>query len=187
MVHFTQEQQKASVSHPIHAKSASVTWYGDDGGDIYYNSGEQELTCDATYAVGLVTYKTKFDRYRLFDHNVKEMIFALWARNDDAVAITVKLDVDTEKKPANTSIANDNITTEPVAAHIGARWLDDNYYDEKRVSFTAPYDENALDGVIAYINDANIGLDGNCIIRSANINFDGPKITNTIEAVQWIS
>jgi len=185
IVHF--KEGKASVGYPIDDENISVTWYGVDGGNVVFNLHDKELTCEEEFAVAVITYKTKYDRYLLYDHNVKEMLFALWALDANAIALTVKLDVDSPDKKALTNISNENITTESAAIHIGTRWLDDHYYDTKSVSFSVPYKDAAVDGAIAYVNDSEIGIDGHCIIRKADIVFDGPKVTNEIEAIQWTS
>ena len=180
IVHF--ENKSGSVSNPIDTDDIQVTWYGNDGGELTIpNSHGTDLNCEADFAVGVVKYKTKYDRYRLFGHNVLEMLFAVYGMDPDAINLTVKLDVDDIERKATDVISSDFITTEAVAIHAAMNWFDDNYYNATTITLSVPYDDNARDGNLAYINNAEIGCTGTYLIRRADIVFEGPKVTNELE------
>lgn len=183
VVYFT--EGTATLSRPIESL-ISYEWHGESGGNLGFAKNSKELSCDADYAVCQIKYTVKYDVYKLHGHNVPELLFALWARDTNAISLTVKSD-SSPQKAATESISDENITNENIAVHIASRRLDELYYTIKTHTITAPYHSGAIPGVVCFVDDLTMGISGRGVITRADINFDGPKVTNTLEVVQWIS
>jgi hypothetical protein len=71
------------------------------------------------------------------------------------------------------------LTSEHAAVARGTDWID-RQYRKSICNITAPYNDDALDGNIAFIDDDQIGAPGNYHIISSEISIEGPKITNNL-------
>lgn len=183
---ITFEEGEGSASKPVD-QILEVTWIGDDGGDVTVSEDDEKNTSlfsTELFAVATIKYRSKYDRYKLYGHDVKFLLFVLYAIDENALSFTVKLDVPGDKK-AQSAIENEHLTTENVCVIAGQNWLDDNYYDIESVSLEVPYHDKVMDGNIIYINDYTVGCVGKYHIVSADIIFDGPKVTNQIEVIKW--
>lgn len=174
-------QGTASLNHPLKSLD-SVEWVGDPGGDVSYEKYSAGLTIENNaYRVARVNYTTEYQRYRLSGHDVEALIAVLSIGADPDVSVLVK--IGTGDRPGE-SVSDALLSTDNIAVVRGTAELDAGIYDQKTITLSAPYDDNAIDGVLAYINDDLVSCTGNFHIRSANISFDGPKVMNEIEVIQ---
>jgi hypothetical protein len=171
----------ASVSRPI-TSITNIAWIGDSGGSISYEQYSKDLEIDdGAYRVAEVHYTTTYSRYQLTDHEVEMLLMLLTFGGESNVAVTVKIGVGDKPAP---EISSPLLTTENIAIVAGTAWLDANKYNYKQVMLEAPYDDDIIDGVLCYVNDAEIDCTGNFHIKSYNIIIDGLKVINELEVIQ---
>lgn len=173
----------ASVSLPVHGIE-SLTWIGDDGGDVSYDVYSKDLTIsDSRFRIAEITYQTRYQRYRLTGHNVERLMAVLFLSFVPDVYVSVRTaDAARYAEPIDAPL----LTTDNAASIRGRVWIDANKYRRSQVQIEAPYNDNAIDGNLAYIDDAQIGHPGNYHIKSSRIIIDGPKITNVMEVEQCL-
>jgi hypothetical protein len=175
------EDGVASVSKPI-TSIVSVEWIGDSGGEVTYDKYSKDLEIgDGAYRVAKVTYKTTYSRYRLDSHDVEMLLALLTFGGESDVSVFVKMGEG--DRPAS-ELYGSLLTNESIAVVVGTAWLDANRYDYKKVKLETPYNDNALDGALVYVNDAKIDCVGNFHIESSDIVISGPKVINELEVVQ---
>lgn len=174
----------ASVSLPIY-DLLSYEWIGDSGGDISWIQHSTDLsiappegvsTERGLYRVARVRYRTRFQRYMLEGHNVERLIAVLY--------LATRPDVNVSVRTAAESVYGDPVeasllTTESALVERGKAWID-KQYRKSYCDITAPYDDAAVDGNLAYIDDAEIGAPGNYHVASSEIVIEGPKVTNNL-------
>jgi hypothetical protein len=175
------EDGVASVSKPI-TSIMNVEWIGDSGGEVIYDKYSKELEIgDGAYRVAKIKYETTYSRYRLDSHNVEMLLALLTFGGESDVSVLVKMG---EGDRLASKLYGSLLTSESIAVVVGTAWLDANRYDHKRVKLETPYDDNALDGVLVYVNDAEIDCVGNFHIESSDIVIRGPKVVNELEVIQ---
>ena len=171
----------ASVSKPITSVSI-VEWIGDSGGQVTYDKYSKDLEIlNEVYRIAKVTYKTNYSRYRVSEHNVEVLLALLTFGGESDVSVKVKMGEGDRPAPElNLSL----LTCNSIAVVAGTAWLDGNKYDQKRVTLETPYNDNAVDGVLVYVNDAEIDCVGNFHIESSTIVMSGAKTVNELGIVQ---
>jgi hypothetical protein len=183
---FTEEvvfsNGSGSVSRPV-SSITSYTWIGTDGGEISIDSGKKLSISGAEWAIATVVYRSEFQRYRIRGHNVSVLLAVLSTEGNQGTTVRVVMGTGESEAP---NIKNDYIIGEPAAVVAGTAWLDDNRYDKQKVKVRAPYDENALDGVLAYVNNPEIKIYGSFKIASVSINFSGPQIISEMELIKCL-
>jgi|GEM_PF-6432113 len=186
-------QGKATTEYPIYSlNEAHVKWLGTVGPgvewDEYSNelglSGADEDELGTLYRVAEVTYTKQYDRYRIKNHNVEALIWALEVPAREQVSVTVtyegggQYEADGVEAPL--------LTTTDAAALRGTAELDDQSYDRKVVTLAVPYDAGVTDGVVVEISDDVLEVEGNFLVTRATIVFDGPSVLHELECVQWV-
>jgi hypothetical protein len=172
----------ASVNLPIHAV-IGVEWIGTPGGPVSFVPYSRELTIpDAGFAVARIKYQSRYQRYRAFGHNVERLIAVLYLEPaaDDVVVDVRMTGTDTADVTYGPPINAPLLTTAAAAVERATAFLDAARYRTAGGSVEAPYNDAAIDGALAYINDDQIGYPGNHYITASRIIFDGPKITNSL-------
>jgi len=174
------EEGTARASKPVH-EIINQSWIGASGGTITYDEGYFDLNISGEdgYAIAQLAYITKYDRYKVTGHLVPILLKVIKQRARSEVSVSIVIDPDLNN-PAPDIIDN-NITTEAVARDRAESFLDTTRYDTQKVSLRVPYKADAIDGVLAYVNDANINVVGKYHISSVIINFDGPQIVSNVE------
>lgn len=134
------------------------------------------------YANMRVRYTTRYHRFSLNPHNVEYITIVIFHTSGRTIAVRIKTSTtDNAADP----IRNSLLSSSRAAMEAGRAWLDQNKNNRHIYSFQAPYDDNAMDGVLALINDGKLGHRGNYHIRTGNIIIDGPKVVNSLEVVRW--
>ncbi len=180
--YVTFQDGQAVTNYPV-SKLKKITWIGKSGGTISSKKFSSELYITETDArIALVSYETVYHRYRLYGHNVLILIFVLVVNSRYDIAVRIKMgDADNEAPALN----NPLLTNSSIAVKAGMSYLDDKKYDSTEIEFVAPYNDSAKDGIIISIIDPTLDLIGKCHVREVSIDFDGPKVTNTIKAVKF--
>lgn len=171
-----------NVSKPIH-NLISYKTIGAAIENIKYTQYSTDLFLDFDnedhtnlFRTAYVTYTTMFQRFLLQNHNVERLIAVLFLAAASEINITVRLSNDLVYGPP---IEASYLTSEAALVERGKAWLYEQY--RKAVcDIDVPYDDNAIDGNIARINDAEIGENGDYRIKSSSILIEGPKVTNTL-------
>jgi hypothetical protein len=181
----------ATATYPVQ-QLQKTTWIGNDLGSVtLLNKYSKELSItvgEATLGFGLaeITYQTTFNRYTLSRHNVEKLIFILTYQTGQNIDLLVKsVGIEDSVEYLADSLSSQFLTDYNVARIHGLNYLDSCKYNTKVSSLRAPYSNVAIDGNIVYLNDGEIGCSGNFYIRGSNIVFDGPKVTNELQVIQW--
>ncbi|GAG77180.1 unnamed protein product, partial [marine sediment metagenome] len=171
----------AVLSKPLYTFS-SLTWIGEPGINFAYTQYSKEVKIDnEAYGVAKITYNTIYKRYRCSEHDVEVLLALFIFGVEPDVSILVEMGTGNNEASA---LTDKLLTSENIAVVRGTAYLDQNAYGKKELSITVPYDDDALDGYLAYINDRRIDCTGNFHIKSVTIDIEGPKITNTLGLVQ---
>jgi hypothetical protein len=177
------ENGEGTTKYPIFSLSSATTIGALSPGILSYTQYSKTLKGDdGAFAVIKVAYVTAYERYLAYRHNVEAILAAVFF--NETAGISAKIIFSDGGNPAKT-ISDSNITTIEAAKQRGITYLDTHKYNFKQMDITVPYNENALDGNIAYINDAEIECLGNFHITQSRIDIDGPKITNMLKVKQW--
>lgn len=172
-----------SVSKPIY-ELLSYTWIGAAADGITYDQHTSDLFLTVEneenesdlFRAAMVKYKTRFQRFFLDEHEVERLIAVLFLTTASEINVSVRSSgIAVYGPPIEASL----LTSEAALVERGKAWL----FDQHRRSIceiSAPYDDNAIDGNAAYINDAEIGETGEYRIVSSTIQVDGPKVTNRL-------
>jgi hypothetical protein len=166
----------ATVQFPI-LSLVSVEWIGDQGGLVLFVPHTNELGIGVgKFRVAKVKYVTQFTRYKILDHNVEQLIVALFLRSRPGIAVTVR----TGEDPVfGGEINAPLLTTETAAIARGVAWLDQQYR-KSICTISVPYDDLGVDGNIAFIDDFHIGSPGNYHITGVDIIVDDVKVINQL-------
>jgi len=167
----------ASLSLPIHTL-VSWEWIGDAGGEITYTQyGNELIIPNNTFRVAKIKYRSRYQRYSLSGTNVELLIAVLYLQPTDEIRMQVR----TSDEPVwSPEISAEWLTDENITIERGTAEIDAMKYRKSVISVEAPYNDLAIDGLLANINDDEIGYPGNHHIESSIIVFDGPKITNKL-------
>ena len=180
----------ATVQRPV-MDVERVQWIGVSGGEVSFTVGGTELTIGADgeqlFAVAVVRYQTQYERLSLRGSSVPRAMAALYLDALEASGYVVNVVAsDAADDPVYGDVINTNLLTSMPPARVrGQAWLDDHHYTYDEVTFSAAYQQAAVDGAVAYINDAEVGDRGNYHIMSAPIVIEGPMVINTITARRW--
>lgn len=175
---ITFENGKGDAKYPIYSLG-SVKWLGSmTAGSLSYKQYSSTITGnDGAFAVAKISYTTQYRRYKAGSHDVEAILAAAFI--DENVGISVKVKFGDGNNEA-AGITDGNLTSIEAAKQRGIAYLDANKYDQKLLSIEVPYDDDALDGNIAYINDAKILCSGNFAIINSEISVEGPKVVNKL-------
>lgn len=173
---------QARTNYPI-SRLRSYKWVGKSGGTINWKKFSNELYIENTKSfIVSVTYESTYQTYRLYGHDVSMLIFVMVINSQYDIAVQVKMgDADTEA-PA---LSKPLLTNHSTAVKAGTSYLDDKKYDTVEISFTAPYNDLAKDGIVVSLEDPNLQVSGKCHVKECTIDFDGAKVTNNITALQF--
>ena len=171
----------SSVSKPI-TLIVGVEWIGDSGENITYRQYSKELEIeDEAYRIAKVIYETTYSRYRISGHDVEMLLALLSFGGESDVYVDIRMGAGNKIAPKlNRSL----LTSQSIAVVAGTAWLDANRYNQKRIVLETSYNSNVVDGVLAYINDAEIDCVGNFHVKGCRIIAKGPRIINELEVVQ---
>ncbi len=165
----------ASVNLPCH-EILAVDWIGRSGGEISFTQYSKELfIASSGFGICSVKYRTEYQKYVLSGHNVEKLIAILFLTTLPDIYVNVKT---MDESKYGSVISAPLLTTASAAVARGIVWIDNNKYRKHLATIEAPYDDNSIDGKLGFINDANIGYQGNYYIVSSDIVIDGPKVTN---------
>ena len=157
-------------------------WIGDNQGTITYDGDELSIA-DEAFGVADIKYRIKFQRYTVSESNVPLLIAVLYMQFQPNIRVQVQTSDEPVYGPAITA---NLLTSEYIAVERAKAWIDANKYRKEFLSIEVPYDDDAIDGNIAYINDHNIHSQGNYHIIGSNIILSGPKTVNILELEQCI-
>jgi hypothetical protein len=165
-----------NVSLPI-SELVSCAWIGDSGGQVSFVKHSTELSIGTgKFRVGNVRYRTRFQRYKIDMHNVERLIAVLFLSSTPDISVTIR----TSDNPVEGDVIDAPLlTSEYAAVARGTDWID-RQYRKSICDITVPYNDRAIDGNIAYIDDDHIGVPGNYHIISSEISIEGPKILNRL-------
>jgi len=175
----------ANVAKPVYWIN-EITWIGHSCGPVKWNIGNKGLRVDGNlgeFGIARVSYKTQYDRYSLSRHDI-EMILAVFMVYGPDVSVIVRMNGGTKEAPA---LSDEKITGVPIAVEAGTAELDNTRYDRMVINCDAPYDDNAIDGVIAHFDHHDIKAVGNFVIRSVTTTSKGPQIKNQLVIEQPIT
>ena len=166
-----------NVSLPIF-ELISCAWIGDPGGQPTFVKHSTELSIGTgKFRVGTVKYRTRFQRYKIDMHNVERLIAVLFLGSTPDISVTIR----TSDNPVEGDVIDAPLlTSEYAAVARGTDWID-RQYRKSICDITVPYNDSAIDGNIAYIDDDHIGVPGNYHIVSSEISIEGPKILNNLK------
>lgn len=176
----------AKVAHPVFSL-LGYEWIGDSDALIEWVQHDDSLTIPSRgFRVANVKYRTRYQRYKLFGHNVEHLIAALFLDPGYDVSTKVRTSADpVYGSPIDAPL----LTTEEAIIQRGKDWIDAQYR-KSNVSIEVPYKFDTFDiydGKLAYINDAHIGEQGNYHIKGYTLFVEGPKITNQIEVEKCLT
>lgn len=179
----TVENGEGTTKYPIYSlKSAPKIGFRSPG-SLSFEQYSRTLTGSAgAFAVVQATYVTSYQRYKAHAHNVIAILAAVFF--DEEFGISVRV-VFSDGGNIAKGISDNNLTSILAAKQRGITYLDLNKYDFKTMDITVPYNENAIDGNIAYVNDAEIDCVGNFAIPKVEIRIKGPQIINVLGVKQW--
>jgi len=171
----------ATLSKPLYSFT-SMDWEGDAGENLAYTQYSRELQIDdEADRVGKIKYTTIFRRYRCSEHFVEVLLAMFEISTEPDISVLVQMC--SGDKQAWT-IQSDLLTSESAAVARGTAFLDMNAYDVKKLSIRVPYNDDAIDGNLAYILDKNIDCTGNFHIKSVTIGCSGPQVINELTVIQ---
>jgi len=176
------ENGVGSVSKPI-SSIKTITWIGDSGVNVSYeNIYDTDLEIDdEAYRIAEIVYNTNYSLYRLSGHDVEQLIFLLTFGGESDVTVTVEMGGGGNPAP---TLTQSLLTSQNIAVVAGAAWLDDNRYNWRKITIETPYNDNAIDGVLVFINDAEVQCFGKYHVTVCKIKFDGVRIVNELEVLQ---
>jgi hypothetical protein len=184
----------ASVQYPIFSIE-SLVWVGMEGGTYSFEQFGVEIFLEEVstlYRIAKIIYTSKYTKYRIFDHNVEQLIaaYSFDSLFDPTVkVVTNKAAFDYETKEFVDKEASDitvkYLTKQSDLVKRGEVFLDNNKYDYHTISFEYPYDQAIKDGSILWVDADRINI-GNYFVKSSDIHIDGPKVINKVEAAQWL-
>jgi hypothetical protein len=167
-----------SVSLPVD-EIISVEWIGDSGSGIIAPVNGQELMIENNaFRVARVKYRSTYQRYFLDNHFVERLIAVLFLQSAPGVWVRVLTDGDSVLGPA---ISAPMLSSDAAATERATAWIDANKYRKSIVSVSAPYQDAAVDGALAHVNDDYIGAPGNYHIVSSRIQIAGVGVNNVLE------
>lgn len=137
-----------------------------------------------SYAIADVSYTTKYRKYKITPPALPEIIAIIMGYAEDSVAATIRRG---SGSGTATPLRDSNITSIATASVAGRAWMDANVYDTIIYSFTTPYNNSLIDGVTINVNDYRLNFSGNCHVATANIQIEGPKIINEVEAIRFLT
>jgi hypothetical protein len=170
-----------SVSKPI-TSIINIEWIGDSGGEVLYEQYSKDVEiADEAYRIAEITYKTTYSRYRISESNV-ELLLALLTFGGES-DVSVEVIIEEGDKPAP-NFNSPLLTSQSIAVVAGTAWLDKNKYNRKQVVLETPYNSDAIDGVLALVNDAEIDCVGNFHISACRTLMKGSKVINELGVIQ---
>lgn len=169
-----------SSSKPIKTLD-SFEWFGTDGGTPNTSTASKQITIDEDFAVGRFTYTTEYRRYRLHSHYVEVLLDVLIYSGAADSSVRVRMNDGSIFAP---SISDGLLTSWVAALARGAAYLDEVRYTQKVLDIRVPYDELIRDGILIYVNDAEINCVGNYHVNSVRIFFTGPQIVCELTVTQ---
>ena len=184
----------ASASKPVQ-ELLSFEWLGEEpdvvddtkyihvaGSKEFSLKGVVEELIATQYKVARIKYKTRYWRYEVREASVDRVILAL--EIPKAFDTTVRAVIDDGDKELE-DIEAPLLTTQEAALARAMMELDSVRYPENRLTIGTPYDNQAIDGNIAHLDDGRLSLYGNALIVGAKITFDGPMVTQELELVNY--
>lgn len=173
----------ASVNLPIYEFSG-VEWIGDSGGGISFEQYGTDLQIiENRFRVAKIKYKARYQRYKLSEHYVERLIAVLFLATRPNIAVSVCTVAEPVYGP---EIDAPLLTSNSAAVFRAKAWLDQQYRTSE-CSITVPYNDLAIDGNLAFIDDAQIGNPGNYHITSSEIQIEGPMVINKLGVSKCLS
>lgn len=173
-------RRTGSATKPIKTLD-SFEWFGTDGGIPQTTNRSKTITIGEDFAVGRLTYTTEYRRYRLYAHYVEVLLDVLTYSGLSDSSVRVRMGDGHVYAP---SISDGLLTSWIAALTRGTAYLDDVRYTQKVLDLRVPYDELIRDGLLVYVNDAEIDCVGNYHINTARILFNGPQIVCELMVTQ---
>ena len=172
------------TNYPIKSLTA-ITWYSKDNGTPTFTNGSKTLTATSEiFGIADVTYTTQYQRYKIYGHYVEALLAVFIFATSSSV--NVKL-ITGEEVTVDIGTINANLLSSQTAAIIrGKAEIDKVRYDQHKSTFVTPYTSDVLDGLIARINNADIGPNGNYYIDSVSSLFTRTKMENTVSVMKCI-
>lgn len=178
----------AEAQYPVFSLDRTE-WIGAEGGDISYTPGKTALYLedDQAFRVAKIGYTTRYERLELRGSSVSQLLAVIFLSAAESAGFLVNvICADSPDDPVYGDVISSNlITSIPVARITGQAYLDDHHHDYEEVTFDAPYDADAADGAICYVNDDEIGGRGNYQIMASDIVIEGPKTYNQVTSRRW--
>jgi hypothetical protein len=162
---------------------SSVLWIGANGGAVSWEKHVKTLGISTTEPrLATVTYTTQFSRYRIYDHNVSELVFTMVVSPGRDASVRVRMGAgDREALAINEPL----LTSAGICVERGRAFLDDSRYDAIEIDIVAPYEDEAVDGAVICLEQDDLHITGNALIFAAGIEIEGPRITNRLRVRKW--
>ena len=179
----TIENGEGTTRYPVYSLTSTTKIGSMSPGSVSSEKYSTTLTGDdGAFAVIYATYATKYQRYKAYSHDVVALLMAAFF--DEGSGISVKVVMGEGGNPAK-GISDGDLTSIEAAKQRGITYLDINRYNYKDIDLTVPYNIYAIDGNVAYVNNAEIACTGNFAITKVQIQISGPQIVNIIGVRQW--
>lgn len=182
---------KGSTKYPMY-ELIDITWIGKTSTLTYWQQYSTELTIgdDVNYKIATVKYRSRYFRYLVTNHYVEQLI-AVWSI-DSSFNWILKVITAPIAKDKNGVIVDKQgkdivlnyLTDKTALVKCGENWIDKNKYNYITVTLSPPFNEDALDGRIAWI-DADRLIAGNYHILKSDIVISGPKVVNNLQVIIW--
>lgn len=187
---------KTSVERPI-SRIKYFKWIGrgpenpEEGVDYVFEENSREiLSPTLQWGIANIAYESDYQRYSVHSHAIPALMVVFILSSDFSVSVDVimkRFSSSSEPDPVwSEAIVDEMLTDENIAVAVGTAHLDNTRYDRFTRSFTAPYDPRCLDGEVAFVHNAELGCSGNHYIKSCNISFEGPKVTQSVEVFECL-
>ncbi|GAG64758.1 unnamed protein product, partial [marine sediment metagenome] len=169
------------LSRPLY-EFQSISWIGDPGEGLSYTQFLHGVKIDnEAYRIAKIKYTTYYSRYRLNEHDVEILLALLDISTEPDISVLVKMGIGDREAP---TILESLLTTDSIAVTRGAAYLDANHYNTKEINIEVPYNDLAIDGILAFIRNTQIDCTGNFHAREVTITCSRIKVINRIGLVQ---
>jgi hypothetical protein len=162
---------------------STVSWIGAQGGGVSWEKHVKTLGISTTEPrLASVTYTTQYARYRLYGHDVPELVFTMVVSAGNDASVRVKMGVgDREALSINEPL----LTSAGICVERGRAFLDENGYVADEIDIKAPYQDAAVDGAVVCLEQDGLHISGNALILAAGIEIAGPRVTNQLRVRKW--
>jgi len=166
---------------PIGGVGLDCEWTGEPDYDYTYEKyGKTIRLLNCQWMAARILYTSTYQRYVISQHSVPLLLVLLQIERDD-IDVTVRIGDGDKPAPG---ISDNLITDTNIAVARGTAYLDANRYDRRLHTVSAAYHPLCRPGKVAFVNDSEIAISGNCYINKVTTVFDGPAVMQNMEIEQ---